>query len=182
MRIISGIYRGKNIQTPTNFKLRPTTDFAKEALFNILTNNFSFENINVLDLFSGTGNITYEFASRGAHSIIAVESNYQHYNFISKEVKKMNFNQVKVIKADVFKFLKKCNQKFDIIFADPPYELDNYIDIYNLITENKLYNQEAILIIEHSKNLDFSDKPYFKIKRNYGSVNFSFFEFTDISI
>ena len=122
MRIISGIFRGKQIQPPGNFKARPTTDFAKESLFNILLNKFDLKEVDVLDLFAGTGSITYEFASRGARSVVAVENNPDHYRFIRKTCDALDLQLVTVIRGDVFRYLKKPVQSFDIIFADPPYD------------------------------------------------------------
>ena len=129
MRIIGGKYRGKMFNPPANFKARPTTDFAKEALFNILNNDFNFENIDVLDLFSGTGSISYEFASRGVKSLVAVESNVKHAAYIEKNFKELGFSQAVIYKSDVFRYLDTCTKKFDVIFADPPYALDNIEEI-----------------------------------------------------
>lgn len=175
MRIISGKYRGKHIFPPSNFKARPTTDFAKESLFNIINNNFTIENVSVLDLFSGTGSISYEFASRGCNQITAVENKYQHFLFIHKMVQELNFNQIKVIYADVFKLLKKINDKFDIIFADPPYTLDNIDKLPDIVFEKKLVNSGGWMILEHSNKYNFSNHSNFKEVRDYGSVNFSIF-------
>ncbi len=176
MRIIGGKYRGKIIIPPANFRSRPTTDFAKEALFNILFNSFNFENIDVLDLFSGTGSITYEFCSRNVKSIIAIESNYNNVSYIDKQLKKMDFNNAKVIKSDVFKYLKNCNQKFDVVFADPPYNMENIEEIYHAVFQNNILSDTSFLIIEHSKNNDFSKYPHFYMQKKYGSVHFSFFD------
>lgn len=176
MRIIGGKYRGKVFSPPSNFKARPTTDFAKEALFNILQNNFNFENLDVLDLFSGTGSISYEFASRGCKSLIAVESNYNHVKYIEKQFEALGFSQVKVYKSDVFRFLNTCNKKFDIIFADPPYDMDNIEEIYNSVFRNELLTGSSWLIIEHSDSNDFSEFPHFYMLKKYGSVHFSFFD------
>ena len=138
MRIIRGKYKKKHIYQPKNFEARPTTDIAKEGLFNIIENNFDIENISVLDIFSGTGSISYEFASRNCNNIISVEINYINYSFICKNVKELDFSQIKTYKTDAFKYLKKCNTSFDIIFADPPYNLKNIEDIPLLVFENKL--------------------------------------------
>ena len=176
MRIIGGKYKGKTFVPPSIFKARPTTDFAKEALFNILQNSFNFENLDVLDLFSGTGSISYEFGSRSCKKIIAVESNFNHAKYIESQFAVLGFTQAIVYKSDVFRFLDTCKQKFDIIFADPPYELENIEDIYHHIFKNNLLSDTSFLIIEHSSKTDFSKFPHFLMLKNYGSVNFSFFD------
>ncbi len=176
MRIIGGKFRGKLISPPANFEARPTTDFAKEALFNILNNIYNFENLEILDLFSGTGGISYEFFSRGASKITAVEANPNHANFITKQFGILNADQANIIKIDAFKFLSKCKRKFDIIFADPPYEISNICEIHRLVFENSLLNEDSLLIIEHSGENNFNSFANFKEERKYGSVHFSFFE------
>ncbi|MBI4647341.1 MAG: RsmD family RNA methyltransferase [Bacteroidia bacterium] len=175
MRIISGKYRGKKIFPEKNFRARPTTDLAKESLFNILTNHFMFEKISALDLFSGTGSISYEFASRGCNEIIAIESDYKHYRFIRKMIEELKFEQLKVIKTDAFRYIIACNRKFDIIFADPPYDLKGIEKISSLIFENNILHEKGWLIIEHSKMLDFSCHNHFILKKIYSRVNFSIF-------
>lgn len=179
MRIIGGKYRGKLFNPPTNFKARPTTDFAKEALFNVLNNMYNFENINVLDLFSGTGSISYEFISRGVKSLVAVESNVQHIKFIEKQFGNLNHENAILIKSDVFRYLNSCNRKFDLIFADPPYDLLNIEDIYHSVFSRNLLSTASLLVIEHSDKKDFSHFPYFSLTKKYGSVHFSFFETED---
>ncbi len=174
MRIISGSHRGRQIFPDKNFSARPTTDFAKENLFNILTNYIDFEEIRVLDLFSGTGSISYEFASRGAQEIISVEANYKHYAFILKTAKELGFKNMKIYKTDVFIACKKLKgQKFDIIFADPPYNLDKIQEIPATIFDNDLLWENGIAIIEHPERIQFSTHPRFSEHRQYGSVNFS---------
>ncbi len=174
MRIISGSHRGRQIFPDKNFSARPTTDFAKENLFNILTNYIDFEEIRVLDLFSGTGSISYEFASRGAQEIISVEANYKHYAFILKTAKELGFKNMKIYKTDVFIACKKLKgQKFDIIFADPPYNLDKIQEIPATIFDNDLLGENGIAIIEHPERIQFSTHPRFSEHRQYGSVNFS---------
>ncbi len=174
MRIISGSHRGRQIFPDKNFSARPTTDFAKENLFNILTNYIDFEEIRVLDLFSGTGSISYEFASRGAQEIISVEANYKHYAFILKTAKELGFKNMKIYKTDVFIACKKLKgQKFDIIFADPPYNLDKIQEIPATIFDNDLLGENGIAIIEHPECIQFSTHPRFSEHRQYGSVNFS---------
>ncbi|MDR2835854.1 MAG: 16S rRNA (guanine(966)-N(2))-methyltransferase RsmD [Bacteroidales bacterium] len=176
MRIIGGKYRGKNICPPANFKARPTTDFAKEAIFTMLHNTFNIENLNVLDLFSGTGNISYEFCSRNCKSLIAIEKNPIHAKFIKSQIDNLEFLQARIIQTDVFIYLQKCQEKFDIIFADPPYTLDNIEEIYELVIKNNLLTPDSWLIIEHSESTKLSHLPFFKVLKKYGSVNLSIFE------
>lgn len=176
MRIISGKYKGKRISAPKNLPVRPTTDFAKEGLFNMLSNEFDIDELTVLDLFSGTGNIAYEFASRKAKYITCIDENFNCINFIKKTAKELDFNQIHVFKNDVIKYLKKYPQQFDIIFADPPYNMDNINTIPNLVFKNSLLKPYGMLILEHDRNWDFSDHPNFKQHRNYGNVNFSIFK------
>ena len=133
MRIVSGTYKGRLIKPPKNFKARPTTDFAKENLFNILNNNFDFTGVDVLDLFSGTGSISYEFASRECRSVVSVESNFKHHIFIKKTIEELGLTTVRSIKSDAFRYVKSCREKFDIIFADPPYDLKSMDDIPDFI-------------------------------------------------
>jgi 16S rRNA (guanine966-N2)-methyltransferase len=175
VRIISGSHKGRIIHPPKNIDLRPTTDFAKESLFNILNNRIYFEDCSVLDLFCGTGNISFEFASRGAKNITAVDLNFNCVGFIKSEASKLEFKQLYALKSDVFKFLKSCSNKYDLIFADPPYDLANIEEIHSLVMEKELLNKGGSLIIEHGKQTDLGTKPYFKEKRNYGAVNFSIF-------
>ncbi|MCM5662875.1 RsmD family RNA methyltransferase [Galbibacter mesophilus] len=177
MRIISGKYKGKRLIAPSKLPVRPTTDFAKEALFNILNNQFYFDETTVLDLFSGTGNISYEFASRGALSITSVDGDAGCVKYISKIKDELDF-PIKPIKSDVFAFLEKTTQQADIVFADPPYnfDLEQFQKIVTLIFENNLLSEEGILIIEHSKHTDLSDFKGFTEARKYGGSVFSFFE------
>jgi 16S rRNA (guanine(966)-N(2))-methyltransferase RsmD len=175
VRIISGTHKGRRIFPDKKFKARPTTDFAKENLFNVLSNEYYYENLDVLDLFAGTGGISYEFASRGVKSILSVEKSYNHFAFIKKTVAELGFKQMKVVKSDVFRFAGKCDKQFDIVFADPPYALENILEIPNLVFSNNLLKENGLLIVEHSDQTDFSDHPMFDEKRSYGSVNFSFF-------
>ncbi|MDD2636157.1 MAG: 16S rRNA (guanine(966)-N(2))-methyltransferase RsmD [Bacteroidales bacterium] len=176
MRIIGGKYRGKSIIPPANFNARPTTDFAKEALFNIINNYFNFENIDILDLFSGTGSISYEFGSRGVKSIVAVDSNYQNTEYIEKQFDTLGFEDARVYKSDVLRYLNHCKQKFDLIFADPPYMLENIEEVYHSIFKNELLTEASLLIIEHSAKNDLSSLPFFVMEKKYGSVHFSFFD------
>jgi 16S rRNA (guanine(966)-N(2))-methyltransferase RsmD len=176
MRIISGRCGGRNIVPPKNLRARPTTDFAKENLFNVLGNMIDFEDIEVLDLFAGTGSISYEFASRGAASVTSVEINAVHYNFIRSTAKTFGFDNMYRVKANVFLYLKSCAKKFDVIFSDAPYDLENSEQVVDLVFENDLLKDGGVFIFEHSKSQDFSANPYFKQLRSYGSVQFSIFE------
>ncbi len=180
MRIIRGNYRGKRINPPKNFKARPTTDFAKEGLFNILGNTVNFEEITVLDLFSGTGNISYEFLSRGCKNVTAVEIEQKHFNFIKKMGEELFSSHINVIKADALHFIKKRPLNFDLIFADPPYNLKEIDNIPGYIFGNETIKEETILIIEHSAETKFDKNQHFKQSRKYGNVNFSFFSVSDI--
>ena len=175
MRIIGGIHRGKQLLPPKNLPVRPTTDFAKEGLFNILNNKLDFEDLTVLDLFCGTGNITFEFASRGAKKIISIDSHTPCLNYIKDTSKQLQFKTIFTERADVFTFLAKSHGTYDLVFADPPYDLPNIEKIYDLVIEKKLLNTDGILIIEHGKETDLSSKSYFVECRKYGNVHFSFF-------
>lgn len=177
MRIISGKLKGRKITAPKNLPVRPTTDMAKESLFNILNNLYYFDGISIIDLFAGTGNISLEFASRGTKSILAVDSNYHCIKFINKISNQLNVT-IQTLKADVFKFLETNKIKSDVIFADPPYEFENdrFMQIANLVFENELLSENGTLIIEHSKHTDLSEHQHFSYSRKYGGCVFSFFE------
>ena len=175
MRIIGGTHGGRVIRTPSNLPVRPTTDLAKESLFNILNNRIDFEGLRILDLFSGTGNISYEFASRGALEVVAVENNFKCCHFIKTTAVSFGFSQVQVVKSDVFSFLSGEMLPFDIIFSDAPFESGNLEDIPRLVFENGLLLKEGWLIIEHEPRKNFSGFQYFCERREYGRVNFSFF-------
>lgn len=176
MRIIRGKYKTRVIPIAKNFRARPTTDFAKENLFNVLENWYNFEGLKVLDLFSGTGSMGFEFASRGCSEVICVEKNLVHFKHISEVVKQLNMVEITPIKSDVFLFLKHCHTKFDIIFADPPYDLPNIPEIPKLIIEQDLLAEKGTMIIEHPATVELNNMQYFSEKRVYGSVNFSIFE------
>ena len=176
MRIISGKYRGRTIIPPRNLRARPTTDFAKENLFNVLTNLVDFEDCDILDLFSGTGSISYEFASREARSVTSVEINSVHHNFIRNTARELGFENFYAVKANVFLYLKSCSKKFDLIFSDAPYDLEGSDEVIKLVFERDLLTEDGFLIFEHSKSYNFSEHPRFKCARNYGSVQFSFFK------
>ena len=176
MRIISGKYKGKEINPGKDFTARPTTDFAKESLFNILNNTIDFEEVEVLDLFAGTGGISYEFASRDCKLVEAVELKHQHAAYIQKVSAELKFGQLRLHKMDVFKFLQTCTRQYDIIFADPPYEMDEIETLPEIIFEKKLLKTDGVFILEHSKSKSFASHGRLTDHRNYGSVNFSFFK------
>lgn len=177
MRIISGQYKGRRIVAPKKLPVRPTTDMAKESLFNILNNHYYFDELEVLDLFSGTGNISYEFASRGTEQITAVDSHYACIKFISETSDQFDMN-INTIKSDVFKYLETSHQKYDIIFADPPYDFDEdqFGKISELVFKNDMLLSEGYLIIEHSKHTDLSKFERYSHSKSYGGSVFSFFE------
>lgn len=160
---------------PTNLPVRPTTDFAKEGLFSILNNYYHFDEIIVLDLFAGTGNISYEFASRGAREIIAVDIHHGCTTFIRSTASGLAMDNLRVVKADVFKFLANCSKKFDVIFADPPYDSDHVANIPDLVFQNQLLLPDGILVVEHNARLNFEKHPFFFEERKYGKVHFSLF-------
>ena len=182
MRIISGKFKGRRIQVSNKITARPTTDFAKEGLFNLLNNRIDFEDIRVLDLFAGTGSIGIEFISRDCRNVIAVEQSEKHGAYIRKVCEELKIENLTIIKTDVFRFLPTCNTKFDVIFADPPYELKNLAEIPDLIFRYGLLDDEGILILEHSAKDAFDSHPNFTFHRNYGNVNFSFFELKSAEI
>ena len=161
---------------PRNLRARPTTDFAKENLFNVLVNLVDFEELDVLDLFSGTGSISYEFASREARSVTSVEVNSVHHNFIRQTAKELKFENFYAVKANVFLYLKSCIKQFDLIFSDAPYDLEGSEEVINLVFEKNLLKEDGFLIFEHSKDKNFSEHPNFWQSRSYGSVQFSFFK------
>jgi 16S rRNA (guanine(966)-N(2))-methyltransferase RsmD len=175
LRIIGGRYKGRRINPPSNFQARPTTDFAREGLFNILNNRVEFESINVLDLFSGTGSISYEFASRGAATVHLVETNPRHIAGIKKILKELDLQNVRPIHIDVRAYLKTCTAKYDIVFADPPYELSWLKELPDLVTQAGVIKADGFFILEHPRDLNFDSHKLFFEHRNYGGVNFSFF-------
>lgn len=176
MRIISGKHKGRSINPPQGLPVRPTSDFAKESLFNVLNNNFDFESLSVLDLFCGTGNISYEFCSRGATHLIAVDIDFKCYSFVKEMFAKFEYKQARVVRNDVFLFLGICKEQYDIIFADPPYSHNEIPKIPVLVFEKNLLNPDGWLIVEHPKEVDLSELPHFWQHRTYGKVNFSIFK------
>jgi len=182
MRIISGKYRGKKLRAPKNLPVRPTTDMAKESLFNILNNYYYFDGVKVLDLFAGTGNVSLEFASRGTDDVTAVDLDSGCVNFIKKMSDEMKLEDgFTVVQEDVFKYLKKTKSKSNIIFADPPYALDQeeFESIPKIVFERELLEEGGMLIVEHFSKMDLSHLENFSFKRKYGSSVFSFFELPD---
>lgn len=179
MRIISGKYKGRRISAPSNITARPTTDFAKEGLFNLLNNRIDFEGIDVLDLFAGTGGIGVEFVSRDCNSVISIEQNERHCAFIRKVCAELKIDNLSLMKTDVFKFINICHTQFDMIFADPPYELDKLAEIPNLIFAQNMLKPDGLFVLEHSSKNSFELHPNFSDHRSYGSVNFTFFEMKD---
>jgi 16S rRNA (guanine(966)-N(2))-methyltransferase RsmD len=175
MRIISGTYRGKQIIAPRNLQVRPTTGFAKEALFSILNNKVDFERIHALDLFAGTGNISYEMVSRGVPQIIAVDANFPCVRFINQTAEKLEMTGLQAIKADALQFVNRAYQKWDVIFADPPYDYGSYVELIDTILSKNILKEGGILIIEHGSENNFSEHPKLKDHRKYGHVQFSFF-------
>ena len=175
MRIITGKYKGRHFDVPRSFKARPTTDFAKENIFNVLQQYIDFEGAEALDLFSGTGSITLELLSRGCQSVISVELDRDHHRFIQQCVQKLIGANARILRGDVFRFLKTSRQQYDFIFADPPYALKELPTIPDLIFEKGLLKDDGIFVFEHGKDNDFSQHPHFVEHRAYGSVNFSLF-------
>jgi 16S rRNA (guanine(966)-N(2))-methyltransferase RsmD len=176
MRIISGSHKGKRLTAPRKLPVRPTTDFAKEGLFNILRNQYEFDQLKVLDLFSGTGNISYEFASRGSSAITAVDAHIGCIRYIKSVTQQLDM-AIDTVQSDVFKFLERATGAYDIIFADPPYDFskDQLKKIVDLCAKAKLLTEGGCLIIEHSKHLDLADLEHFNSARKYGGSVFSFF-------
>ena len=176
MRIISGKYKGRHFDIPRSFKARPTTDFAKENLFNILNNMLDFEEIKALDLFSGTGSISLELLSRGCQEVTSVEMDSLHFSFLKKSQAALNDMNWRIIRDDVFRFIRRCSAEYDLIFADPPYALKELGEIPNMILSGNMLKEDGIFIFEHGKDYDFSQHPQFVRHIAYGSVNFSFFK------
>ena len=177
MRIISGKHKGRRIFPPKNLPVRPTTDMSKEALFNVLNNHFSFDSLKILDLFAGTGNISFEFASRGSAPITSVDGDFGCVKFIKQIASEYDF-EIAATKSDVFKFLDNCKTSYDIIFADPPYGLDQaaFEKIVTTVFERDLLDDEGMMIIEHSKYTKMEHLSNFSFQKSYGGSFFSFFE------
>ena len=176
MRIISGKYKGRHFDVPRNFKARPTTDFAKENLFNILANMVDFDDMSVLDFFAGTGSISLEFLSRGCAAVTSVEMDAMHASHLKKLSSTLGDSAWYVVRDDVFRYIRRCPAAYDLVFADPPYALKELKDIPDLVLDGGLLKDGGILVFEHGKDYDFSEHPNFFRHVAYGSVNFSFFE------
>ncbi len=176
MRIIGGRLKGKNINPPMGYRARPTTDFAKEGLFNILNNEYEFEDLKVLDLFGGTGAIAFEFASRGASRVYCVEMVRENASFIKTEAGRLGLGNVTMVRDNVFDFLPICREKFDIIFADPPYALEGLETLPDKVLEQDILHDDCYFILEHGDEHSFKDHPCFVKERSYGRVHFSFFK------
>ncbi|MDY0201859.1 MAG: 16S rRNA (guanine(966)-N(2))-methyltransferase RsmD [Bacteroidales bacterium] len=176
MRIVSGKFKGHIFNPPKTIKARPTTDIAKEGLFNILSNRYDFDDIAVLDLFAGTGSISLEFASRGCASIHLVEMDFKHFAFIRKVIAELGINAITPIRHDAYKFIKNCTIQFDVIFADPPYDIKGFESIPDLIFSNNLLKNNGLLIVEHSKRTIMPENSHYTETRNYGNVHFSFYK------
>ena len=176
MRIITGKYKGRRFDIPRTFKARPTTDFAKENIFNVLAGYVDFDGADALDLFSGTGSISLELLSRGCRQVVSVELDRDHHNFIRQCLKKLGDDGVVAIRGDVFRFLKSCHQQYDFIFADPPYALKELATLPDAVLERGVLKEDGIFVLEHGKDYDFSDHPRYLEHRSYGSVNFTLFK------
>jgi len=176
VRVISGEFKGRVFNPPANLTVRPTTDRAKESLFNILNNHVDFTDLDALDLFAGTGNISYELISRGVPSVTLVERDPRCIVFIKSTLGKLGMADAHIVRSDVFRFIDSCTKKFNLIFADPPYSLDRIGEIPGLIMKNKLLKEEGLLVVEHGSNTDFKNEKGFYQRRNSGEVNFSIFK------
>ena len=175
MRIITGIYKGRRFDIPRTFKARPTTDFTKENIFNVIQGYMDLEDTVALDLFAGTGSISLELLSRGCRQVISVEGDRDHASFIRQCLQKLDDDACSIVRGDVFRFLKSCRQQFDFIFADPPYALKELPEIPGLVLDKGILAEGGIFVFEHGKQYDFSSHPRFLEHRSYGSVNFTLF-------
>lgn len=175
MRIIAGNLRGRRLNPPTNLPVRPTTDMARESLFNILNNYVDYEECSVMDLFSGTGAVSLEFVSRGAKDVTSIDINAQCTEFLKSAAKQFGVDNIHVVRADVFDLLKRANRKFDIIFADPPYAIADLANLPDLIFERDLLTEDGVFVLEHPREYSFAEHPHFWQHRAYGKVNFTFF-------
>lgn len=177
MRVVAGKYKGRHFDVPRTFKARPTTDFAKENLFNVLQRYLDFEEEpSALDLFAGTGSITLEFLSRGCGRVVSVEKEALHYSFIQRFVEQLQDLAAVPVRGDVFRFLERCNEKFDIVFADPPYQLSRLCELPDLVMGKDILKENGLFVLEHGKDQKFEEHPCFVEHRAYGSVNFTFFQ------
>ncbi|MCT4623936.1 MAG: 16S rRNA (guanine(966)-N(2))-methyltransferase RsmD [Schleiferiaceae bacterium] len=176
MRIVSGKFKGRHIKTPKNLPVRPTTDYGKESLFNILNNWYYFDELSVLDLFAGTGNISFEFASRGTQRIVSIDANKNCVGFIEQMIEELDIADVlSANRMDAMEYVELTTEKFNVIFADPPYDYDGYPKMIETVFSRELLKENGTLIMEHDRRNDFSEHPYFEDSRKYGNVNYSFF-------
>jgi len=176
VRIIRGILKGKRFATPPNFPSRPTTDYAKEGLFNVLENELEFEDLKVLDLCSGTGNISFEFVSRGVNHVLSIDSHPRCIQYLKSNVTELGIQEkMQVYKSDCVIYCKNSKEKFDVIFADPPFNLTFHEELVTMIFEKELLNEDGLLIIEHGKQTNLEHLPNFEKCRTFGNVHFSFF-------
>ena len=175
MRIIAGSLRGRKLNPPTTLPVRPTTDMARESLFNILNNYRDYDECTILDLFAGTGAVSFEFISRGAKEVTAIDINNLCTDFIKATSRQLGINNLHVVRTDVFDLLKRAYKKFDIVFADPPYALDKLASLPDIIFEQNILNEDGIFILEHPREYQFEEHPHFWQHRHYGKVNFTFF-------
>lgn len=176
MRIIGGRLKGLRLNPPKNLPVRPTTDLAKEALFNILLNQIDFDGITVLDLFSGTGNIAMEFASRGAEKVTGVDRSIHCVYYLKDTSRQHGLTEIEVFKADVFKYLEMETDQYDLIFADPPYDLNKIPEIPKIVFDKNILKPDGLLIVEHQSMQNLSNHPAFVEQRKYGHSSFSFFK------
>lgn len=176
MRIIRGKYGRRRFDVPTNITARPTTDFARENIFNVLENIVDFEGLRALDLFAGTGAVSFEFLSRECAHVTAVEKALTQQRFIEKVAKELKADNFSLIRGDVFRFIESATSPYDIIFADPPYDMPDFEEVPSRVLNSKLVAPGTIFVLEHNKKHDFSALPHFREHRVYGSVNFSIFE------
>ena len=179
MRIVSGKFKGIRFEPPRDITARPTTDFAKESLFNILDNIIDFDGIRVLDLFAGTGSISYEFVSRGARSVTGIEMNTKQIDFIKRTCTRLKIDNLHVYRSDVFKYIAKCSERYDVVFADPPYQMNNIDELLAAVVGNSLLTDDGIFILEHNRLHSFADHPNLIDSRKYGNVHFSLFRAMD---
>jgi len=175
MRIIAGNLRGRRLNPPQNLPVRPTTDMARESLFNILNNYVDYEDCSVMDLFAGTGAVSLEFVSRGVREVTSVDINAQCTDFIKQSAAQFGVKNIHVVRADVFDLLKRANRSFDIVFADPPYALDGIAELPDLVFAKDILTEDGIFILEHPREFSFEEHPHFWQHRAYGKVNFTFF-------
>jgi 16S rRNA (guanine966-N2)-methyltransferase len=175
VRIISGTHKGRRINPPKKLPVRPTTDRAKEGLFNILNNQFDFGSLTIMDLFTGTGSISYEFCSRGVSYVLAIDDSYHCIEFVNKTSEELNF-PIKAIKSEVLEFLKTPKKTFNLIFADPPYDWgdENYNKMIEFIFKNKWIDKNGLVILEHSKKMKIISKREVVMEKKYGDNVFTF--------